>query len=148
MSFHSVADARVFVTAGNAIITLESHKTGVHFTYRVRQAKDDHDRPVNRWFVSVLTGPDNENDYRYIGMLSAKADILAFCATKGSKISCDAPSFRAFDYFWTAVLRGTIPSCLEVRHEGRCGRCARTLTVPESVDSGFGPECITKVKAA
>jgi hypothetical protein len=28
-----------------------------------------------------------------------------------------------------------------VWHEGRCGRCGRKLTVPESIESGFGPEC-------
>jgi len=27
----------------------------------------------------------------------------------------------------------------------RCGRCGRVLTVPESVESGFGPECIGRL---
>lgn len=30
---------------------------------------------------------------------------------------------------------------IEVWHEGRCGRCARRLTVPESILIGIGPEC-------
>jgi len=34
-----------------------------------------------------------------------------------------------------------------VFHEGACGRCGRTLTVPESIASGFGPECIRYVCA-
>ena len=34
---------------------------------------------------------------------------------------------------------------LEVWHEGRCGRCNRALTVPESIASGIGPECAKHV---
>jgi hypothetical protein len=33
----------------------------------------------------------------------------------------------------------------DVHHEGKCGRCGRKLTVPESVKSGFGPECAGKI---
>ena len=32
-------------------------------------------------------------------------------------------------------------------HEGRCGRCGRKLTVPESIEAGYGPECINLVAA-
>ena len=35
----------------------------------------------------------------------------------------------------------------EMLHEGRCGRCARRLTVPASVASGIGPECAKMVCA-
>jgi hypothetical protein len=41
--------------------------------------------------------------------------------------------------------RDTVPDGLEVWHEGRCGRCNRKLTVPASIESGFGPECINYV---
>ena len=33
----------------------------------------------------------------------------------------------------------------EFRHEGRCGRCGRALTVPESIDTGFGPHCAAEM---
>jgi hypothetical protein len=52
---------------------------------------------------------------------------------------------RAFDWMWTHLLRDAIPGMLEIWHEGRCGRCSRKLTVPESLKSGFGPECAGKV---
>ena len=29
--------------------------------------------------------------------------------------------------------------------DGKCGRRNKTLTVPESVESGFGPECIKAI---
>ena len=36
---------------------------------------------------------------------------------------------------------GNLPPALEVWHEGRCGRCGRKLTTPQSVETGFGPVC-------
>lgn len=37
-----------------------------------------------------------------------------------------------------------LPETVEVWHEGRCARCARRLTVPESIILGLGPECATR----
>ncbi len=50
-----------FITAGNALFTLENTATGNRFTFRVRQPGDD--KPH---FVSVLTGADNLADGRTI----------------------------------------------------------------------------------
>jgi hypothetical protein len=49
--------------------------------------------------------------------------------------SCEAAS-KAFDFFFRS---SSIHPELVVRHEARCGR---TLTVPESIERGIGPECI------
>jgi hypothetical protein len=38
-----------------------------------------------------------------------------------------------------------MPDGVVIWHEGRCGRCGRRLTVPESIESGYGPECIGKI---
>ena len=65
-----------FITAGNALFTLENTATGNRFTFRVRQPGDD--KPH---FVSVLTGADNESDYTFHGTifeglrLSARAAV-------------------------------------------------------------------------
>jgi hypothetical protein len=37
---------------------------------------------------------------------------------------------------------GILGATLEFWHEGRCGRCGRRLTVPDSIASGYGPECV------
>jgi hypothetical protein len=65
---------------------------------------------------------------------------------KKSKISDNAPSAKAFA--WFVVQLRTNPNVfnqVEFRHEGCCGRCGRTLTTPESIDTGFGPECSGKL---
>ena len=134
--FASIQDAKTFTLAGNATITLQSLKTGAHFTFKVREKSDSPDQsPI--WFVNLLSGPDNENDFRYMGLIRDGRFML----TKNSRVSVDAPSWKAFNYFWNLGDNGEIPSQLVARHEGRCGRCGRTLTVPSSIDMGIGPDC-------
>jgi hypothetical protein len=146
-------DALRFILAGNATITLKSLKTGVHFTYKIQEPqKKDPTRPV--WFVKLLTGPDNTGDYTYLGMITASplgGSRIAplqptFRATKATR-NPEAPSFKAFAFTFGALATGRgIPAGVEVRHEGRCGRCGRALTVPESIDRGIGPECAARME--
>lgn len=134
--FEETHAAREFILGGNARVTIRSRKTGARFSYRVRKAQDG-----EIYFVSVLTGSDNESDYTYIGTLTRGH---SFHHGKRAKIQDSAPSVVAFKWFWTELHFNAeaLPEKVEIFHEGRCGRCARALTVPESIESGFGPECI------
>ena len=124
-----------FVFAGDSRFTLQSKRTGAHYTYKVREAKDE-----SRFFVSVLRGENNDTDYSYIGMVMAgRRDRLIH--TRGSKVGKDAPSFVALAWF---LAHHTSPQ-VECYHEGRCGRCGRSLTVPESIQTGLGPVCSGKL---
>ena len=134
--FTSAQAAQEFITAGNAIVTAKSLVTGRHFTYRVKAPSGG--TPTSLRFVSVLTGANNERDYEYVGTLNEGGHFRH--GTK-SRISPDALSVKAFAWVWAALRAGTIPAEAEVRHEGRCGRCGRTLTTPESLESGIGPVC-------
>jgi hypothetical protein len=132
-------DALRFLLAGNATVTLKSLRTGVHYTYKVQAPKDPRpgDRAVH--FVKLLTGPQNEADYTYLGAIF---EGKYFRLTKASKVSSQAPSLKAFAYVWDRLATAQpLPPGVEVWHEGSCGRCGRTLTVPESVERGIGPEC-------
>jgi hypothetical protein len=128
------ASARTFVFAGKATITLLSLKTGARFTYKVKRSKTN----PKLYFVSVLTGPDNEMDYHYLGTVFEDGH---FRVTAKSTISHEAPSALAFAWFSKLLNHSTFPTGLEVWHEGKCGACGRKLTVPESIASGLGPEC-------
>lgn len=140
--FKNAHDAREFIVAGKAIVTLESKKTGNWFTYKVSRVPDYRGKQVNRWFVSLLTGPDNENSYSYMGLLDQRDGDIEFRLTAKSKVPETACSVRGFRYMWNHLANGTIPADMIIRHEGKCGRCGRTLTVPESLHNGIGPECI------
>ncbi len=132
---------RTFITAGNATFTVTSRKSGTRFTYRVSAT----DRPGS-WFVSVLTGPDNTSDFSYAGLMTEHAGVLHCRQTRGSKVGPTAPSWLGFVWLLSRIHRpALLEQQAEIHHEGRCGRCGRALTVPESIESGFGPECINKV---
>lgn len=122
-----------FVKAGKAIFTLENSETGNRFTYKVKRCENK-----DLWFVSVLNGPDNYRNYMYIGTLFGNT----FKHTAKSRASKDALSVKAFE--WLNLMLNAekeMPENVNLFHEGRCGRCGKRLTVPESVRSGFGPEC-------
>ncbi len=126
-----IADPAAFVRGGNAILTIVSKATGVRFTYRVI-------RRDKLYFVSVLTGSNNESDYTYLGTIFPDG---TYRHGRKSSIGWSAPSAVAFGWFFAHLVDPKLAEKLEVWHEGRCCRCGRTLTVPSSVESGIGPEC-------
>ena len=125
-------EALKFILGGNARFTLRSVATGVRYTYRVRSSKDG-----RVYFVRLLT---NDGHYTYLGMLKNGR----FTLTEKSKTK-DSPPIRAFTWTYDHLLRDQLLPSLEIWHDGHCGRCGRSLTVPASIASGFGPECITKL---
>lgn len=129
------ANPLAFVLAGNATFTVVSHKTDARFTLKVRQPKPD-----GPHFVSVLTGPNNEDDYQFLGSIF---DRKEYRHGARSRISPEAPSAKAARWVCSRLLAGQELTNCELHHEGRCGRCGRKLTVPESIISGIGPECAT-----
>jgi hypothetical protein len=129
--------ARQFALAGNARLTLVSVKTGTRFTFRVQRGKQD----AAPHFVSLLNGSNNEDDYVFLGTIFGDN---AYRHGRKSRVSAEAPSAKGWAWAWAFLARGELPPACEVWHEGRCGRCGRTLTVPESLRTGLGPECAQK----
>lgn len=133
-----------FILAGNAIFTITSFKTGKRFTFKVNKKKTPGHRQVAIWFVRVLTGSDNCNDFEYLGTIFG--DTLEYVHGKKSRIGKNAPANKAFRWTYRNLkAEKDISNQCSIHHEGKCGRCGRRLTVPESIESGFGPECIGKV---
>jgi hypothetical protein len=129
----TLEDVVTFIKAGKARFTLRSAKTQDRFTYRVSLSPDG-----EVWFVSLMTGPDNEAHYSYMGIINKAGE---FRRTAKSKVEEESSGYKAFAWTWKKLTGGVLPDELEVWHEGRCGKCGRLLTVPESIDRGIGPEC-------
>ena len=130
--------SKEFVTAGKAIFTVKS-VTGEHYTFQVNK-KEASDRYRETFFVSLLTGPDNTSDYTYMGMLNPMTFLAS--PTRASKLTTDSKPFKVLDWALTKIWNNSsLPEGYEIYHEGRCCRCGRLLTVPESIESGIGPEC-------
>ncbi len=126
---------RDFILLGNAIFTVQNTNTNNRFTFKVRKpsANSPH-------FVSLLTGPNNQADYTFLGTIFNERN---YRHGKKSVISYDAPGEKAFSWLWDTF--DNLPSCININHEGYCGRCGRLLTTPESVESGIGPVCAGKI---
>jgi len=135
----NIDDIKRFITGGKAIMTLESNKTGRWFTYRIKKAKKDEDN--SPFFVSVLTGNDNESAYTYMGTIFKNDNKYLFKLTKNSKIGEDALSYKGFNFFFNLLMNNKVHEDMTIYHRGVCGRCGRILTVPESLVTGLGPEC-------
>ena len=147
---------RTFMFAGNSTFTLVSKTTGRRFTYRVKSGTKDRNfqwstenQNRNIFFVSVLTDGDNTGDYTYLGeLIRQEPSGYSFKWRHGRKstVSPEAKSAKGFAWFVNQLEshRDTSDQ-LEFWHEGKCGRCGRKLTVPESIESGMGPECAGKV---
>ena len=145
-TFTQADNTLAFILAGNARFTVESAKTGVRYTFRVSAAKDAKEGQ-SLWFVSLLTGSDNESDYTYMGIVRGDGDRFSFMTTKKSRFTMGSTPAVAFNWTFQALIAGRMPTGVEVSHEGRCGRCGRTLTVPSSIAAGIGPECAEKMAA-
>lgn len=132
-----------FILGGNSRFTIRRIATGGRFTYRVSKPYDKKPEESSIWFVSLLSGSDNENDYSYFGYIRKVSDKFQFFfGGAKSRIGNQAPGVVVFDkVFNTMLTHGLLSTQLEIWHEGKCCRCGRTLTVPESIESGIGPEC-------
>jgi len=128
--------------------------------------------PLRPWFVKILSGPNNTRDYQYLGTIFPSRHGAGIDYRHGwkSKVAEDAPSVKGIAWFVKhlnrlVTLRAELDTADMFRkpeveaniakvestlnkllyyHEGKCGRCARKLTVPESIISGLGPICREK----
>jgi hypothetical protein len=127
-------DALRFILGGNSTFTVLNTKTSNRFTFRVKSPKTSTpENPI--FFVKILTSPDV---YQFIGSIIGGK----FKYSQKSKISNEAQSVRVFQYVFNKLQDGILDECVEIYHEGKCGRCNRPLTVPESIEIGIGPECL------
>lgn len=171
--------ASAFILAGNAVVTVVRPvrylKDGQEdpekrFTYKVTRAKGD--EPTRPWFVKVLTGQNNTEDYQYLGTIFQNGHGIIYRHGRKSTISEDAKSAKGIAWlvekldemieakrqvamadamFGNPAAESKLKQVeaklnqLEYYHMGHCGRCNRELTVPESIINGIGPECAKKV---
>jgi hypothetical protein len=127
-----------FILGGNALFTLKSTKTGMRYTYKVLIDS----RNEEQLKVFVLNGSDNTSNYRQIGYIVKDGNMPMF--KDYSVHTRDMACKTAFDHVLLNLCIELYMPSLEIWHEGRCCRCGRVLTVPESIENGIGPECAFK----
>lgn len=134
-----------YITGGKAIFTIviksdvSDKEQAQRYTYKVTQAYYD----PKIFYVSVLYGSENTKDYRFLGFFNF--DDFKLKSSKKAKVASEDRRFVVFDEFLYQVgCKGNLSEKYEFYHSGRCARCGRLLTTPESIAIGFGPECLKR----
>jgi hypothetical protein len=122
------ADAVDLTKINNGTFTVKSLSTGEHRTFKVQKAKNGEVR-----FVKLLIGPDNENDFIPFALLNDRG-LFTFKKYRGSQ-------WDKLSRFLCRLSEFESDGKIEIFHSGRCVRCGRKLTTPESVETGIGPVC-------
>jgi hypothetical protein len=118
------------VATHNGIITIKSRTTGEHRTLRIHTQPKDAKFAAGERVVEILSGPD---DYRGFAFVKSDGSVILWKKYRDSDF-----------YVWIArFLRHPerFLNRVEINFEGKCRRCNRDLTTPESVASGIGPTC-------
>lgn len=130
-----------FFFAGNAVLTFRNNATGNHMTVKVKQARDKKDRKVRLpiFFVFVSLLGDANTGYRFGGTI--------FQENMGVKLGRDVQPgsqlYQVMGFLLKALKNPQImKDKVSLLHEGRCFRCCLPLTHPESITTGFGPDCL------
>ena len=128
-----------FCTAGNSVFTLVSLKTQTRYTYKVL-ASDDR----TAFYVKCLAGPNNNEDYYDLARIRLRDGVpdIYFISGKGRMFVATSKAYLAIEHVFMNCLVKIKMLDVEIWHEGRCCRCGRRLTVPESIEQGYGPECV------
>ena len=125
-----------FLLGGKCECIIENIKTGNKFMYNITKNKTND----NMYFVNLVTGMGRV----YCGYILVKEDgeILY---NKGPKGNFAADSIQIQALMYVLIHSDRLPQNVLVQHLGRCSRCRRKLTDPESIRRGLGPECAKKV---
>lgn len=127
------SEAIGFILGGKSFFTIKNPKTSNRFTFKCVKHKEK-----DIFFVSVLTGPDK---YDFTGTIF---EDMTYSHSSKSNIGSDSQSNKVFKYVFTSLKNKTLPEFIQIWHSGKCGRCGRKLTTPESIQSGYGPGCLKK----
>jgi hypothetical protein len=144
--------------AGKCTFTVKNSQNGNRFTFKINRPKtgdikNKNDRRNALRFISVMTGPDNETNYKYFGTIKILNDIdfdgnqdFEYTFSQKAKISKESQSVKVFEWFMHWLRRGKLPEFIEIWNSGNCCKCGRKLTDPLSIELSIGPECRKMMK--
>ncbi len=119
----------------NGTYTL-AYKDGSHFTFEIETIKKG--ALQGKRIISYLDGPDNESNFRGFAFLSDTNTVYVWMKFRNSHLVERAEHleilFNMPERLETAGMAYALAS-------GNCRHCRRKLTVPASINRGYGPIC-------
>lgn len=117
----------------NGYHTLRHKASNDHWTFKIMTAG-----PMSRFkgqrIISYLAGPDNRWDYVGIGTIVDEG-------IKPWKKWIGSSPLRMAEVLWKVAVLGELKDKYDWLLSGHCAKCNKLLTVPESIESGYGPIC-------
>ena len=143
----AITRIRAYIFGGESTFTIVSvtrdPASGARFTYKVSQKKG----ATDFFFVSLLTGPENQDDYTPCGTIRREGETWSYRTNRSalSWVREDAPSQVAMRWLaWRINQPKDLGGNVEFWTSGKCSSCGRKLTTPESIERGMGPKCATR----
>jgi hypothetical protein len=132
----SPAETKDFILGGRAQFAVDNG-TGRRFVYRATR-KENAGKVV--YFLSVDSKLKGGRDGAYMGLIDPDSGHVRL--TGKSRFIANDPAYKAAEWALQRTWNGKgLPLPSSLTHVGRCGRCGRLLTHPDSIQSGLGPEC-------
>lgn len=116
----------------NGAVTVKNPKTDGHRTFRIWTVKNG--GLAGSRLVGLLTGSDNEVDYRAFGFVSSEGQVILWKKYAGTDFEKFSKILNQPE--WFSQNYG-----LSYQFAVRCRKCNRELTDPESISTGLGPIC-------
>ena len=107
-----------------------------HRTFQVKTQKDDAKFAPGKRILSVLSGSDNEADYTGIGFIGR--------TEKGKHYLGPWKAYHESGPLTQELAKRLLEDPRSALVAGRCARCSRKLTTPESLARGLGEHCARK----
>lgn len=135
-----------FMTAGKAEFVLHSTKTNQDFKFSLtrQESRDQGKESENNekkyiYFLNYLHG----HEKTYAGVVWFKQDTgeFMFSTGKNGQMSPKDLEIRSLIFVMNKLYREETVQYLDVFHVGKCGKCGKKLTTPESILTGLGPTC-------
>lgn len=138
-------DALNFLLAGKSEFVLHSTKTNEDFKFTLTKkesfAKKESftNKEEYIYFVNIII----EREKIYAGHIKFddKTELFIYTQGKRGQLAAEDRNIRSLMFVINKLFRCEIVGNLEIYHVGRCGRCGKKLTTPESILTGLGPTC-------
>lgn len=135
-------DALPFILAGKSEFTIQSNNTGKQFAFKMSKQKSTasyEDSSEFVYFVSVLQ--NEKSTYAGILLYNSKTSLFEYRRGSKGKIEVSDIRIKSLLYILNSLNIGKYDINVTIYHCGKCGRCGKKLTTPESILTGLGPSC-------
>ena len=90
-----------------------------------------------------MYGTDNYKHFGFLGTVRNEDGQWTYSHSR--KSSFPSTDRKVVSFVWLLNNIESLPPEIHFYHEGRCGKCGRKLTHPESIETGYGPECYSRM---